>query len=215
VNVAVVLPETTVTEAGTVKAAALLNRLTVAPAALDTVAVQVALPPDPRLVGLHANPVTTTGAAREIVAVRVLPFNDAVRVAVWLLAMVPAVAVNVAVELPEATVTKAGMVNAAALLDKETAIPPVGAVVLKETVHADEPPVVSDAGTQLSPLTRGAAVIPPPTPVIGSEFASAVAPRAFVTAIAALVALDAIVTPSTATTPFCITAPFRPANTQV
>jgi hypothetical protein len=129
--------------------------------------------------------------------------------------MVPAVAVNVAVEFPDATVTKAGTVNAAALPDKETAIPPVGAGVLKETVHVDDPPVVSDAGTQLRPLTSGAAVTAPPTPVIGSESASALAPKAFVTAIAALVTPDASVTPTTAMIPFCITAPFRPASTQV
>ena len=81
-NVAVVLPEATVTDAGTGNAAALLDRLTVPPPVLDTVTVQVELPPDPRLVGLHVSPLTTVAVASEIVAVCVLPFNVAVMVAV-------------------------------------------------------------------------------------------------------------------------------------
>jgi hypothetical protein len=82
VNVAVVLPATTVTEAGTVNAPALSERVTVAPPVFDTVTVQVELPPDPRLVGLHANPLTTVAVASVIVAVAVLPFSAAVMVAV-------------------------------------------------------------------------------------------------------------------------------------
>ena len=81
-NVAVVLDAPTVTEAGTVSAAALLDRLTVAPPVFDTVTVHVALPPDPRLLGLHVSPLTTTGAASEMVVVRVLVPNVAVTVAV-------------------------------------------------------------------------------------------------------------------------------------
>ena len=82
VNVAVVLPDTTVTEAGTVNDAALLDNATVAPPAFDTVTVHVALPPDPRLAGAHIRPLTTVGVASAIVAVAVPPFNMAVRVAV-------------------------------------------------------------------------------------------------------------------------------------
>jgi hypothetical protein len=81
-NVAVVLPAPTVTEAGTVKAAVLLDSVTVAPPVFDTVTVHVALPPDPRLVGLHVNPLSPAAAARAIVAVAAPPFNLAVRVAV-------------------------------------------------------------------------------------------------------------------------------------
>ena len=82
VNVAVVLPDPTVTDAGTVSAAALSDSITVAPPVFDTVTVQVELAPDPRLAGVHVNPLSTAGAAREIVAVCVLPFNVAVIVAV-------------------------------------------------------------------------------------------------------------------------------------
>ena len=81
-NVAVVLAALTVTEAGTVSAAALLDRLTVAPPVFDTVTVHVALPPDPRLLGLHVSPLTTVAVARVIVAVWVLVPNVAVTVAV-------------------------------------------------------------------------------------------------------------------------------------
>jgi hypothetical protein len=81
-NVAVVLPAPTVTEAGTVRAVALLDSVTVAPPVFDTVAVQVELPPEPRLVGLHVNPLSTTGATSETEAVCVFPFSVAVTVAV-------------------------------------------------------------------------------------------------------------------------------------
>ena len=82
VNVAVVFPDPTVTEAGTVNAAALLDRLTTAPPVFDTVAVHVELPPAPRLAGVHVRPLSVGGVARAIVVVRVVLFNVAVRVAV-------------------------------------------------------------------------------------------------------------------------------------
>jgi hypothetical protein len=135
VKVAVVLPDATAAEAGTVNAAALLDTVTVAPPVCVTVTVQVALPPDPRLAGLHVSPLSNTGATSAIVAVCVLPFSVAVMVAVWLLAIVPAVAVKVAVVLPDATVTETGTVNAAALLDRVTVAPPVGAAELKAMVQ--------------------------------------------------------------------------------
>ena len=82
VNVAVVFPAPTVTEAGTVSAAASSDRDTTAPPVFDTVTVQVALAFGPRLAGVQFSPLTVTGATREIVAVRVLPFKVAVIVAV-------------------------------------------------------------------------------------------------------------------------------------
>jgi hypothetical protein len=214
-NVAVVLPDGTVTEAGAVNAAALPDKVTVAPAALDKVTVHVALAPDPRLAGLHVNPLNNAGAVSEIAVVCGLPFSVAVTVAVWLLAIVPAVAVKVAAVLPDPTVTAAGTVNAVMLQDKETTAPPTGAGASNETVHVSDPPVLNDTGTQLSALTTTGTVIATPRPVMGSEFASALAPKVFVTAIAVLLTPDAIVTLTTATTPFCITEPFMPASAQV
>src|ERR1039457_5354294 len=107
-NVAVVLPTPTVTEEGTVNAAALLDSVTVAPPDFDTVTVQVELPPDPRLAGAHASALSTTGATSEIASVCEFLFSVAVMVAVLSLVMPPAVAVNVAVVLPAPTVTEAG-----------------------------------------------------------------------------------------------------------
>ena len=82
VNVAVVLPAATATEAGTVNAPALSKRVTVAPPVFDTVTVQVELPPDPRLAGAHVSALTTVAVASAIVAVCVLAPSIAVRVAV-------------------------------------------------------------------------------------------------------------------------------------
>ena len=82
VNVAVVFPELTATVDDTLNPATLLDRATVAPPTLDTVAVQVEVAPDPRLVGVQANPISVTGGVKETVAVAVLPFRVAVTVAV-------------------------------------------------------------------------------------------------------------------------------------
>jgi len=82
VKVADVLPDPIVTEAGTVNAVALLDSATVAPAVFDTVTVHAALAPDPKLAGTHANPLSTTGATSDTVAVCVLPLSVAVMVAV-------------------------------------------------------------------------------------------------------------------------------------
>jgi len=82
VNVAVVLPAPTVTEAGTVSAPALLDSVTVAPLVFDTVTMHVELPPEPRLDGLHVSPLTPAVAAKAMVAVAVPPFSVAVMIAV-------------------------------------------------------------------------------------------------------------------------------------
>ena len=82
VNVAVVLPDPTVTDAGTVNEAALLDSVTTAPPVFETVTVHVELPPDPRLAGAHVKPPSVTGVVSEIAVACVLPFSVAVRIAV-------------------------------------------------------------------------------------------------------------------------------------
>jgi hypothetical protein len=149
-KLAVVLLDPTATEAGTVNAAALLDSVTVAPPVFDTVTVQVALPPDPRLAGLHVSPLSSTGATNEIVAVCVLPFSVAVMVAVWLLAIVPVAAVKVAVVLLDPTATEAGTVNAAALLDSVTVAPPVCVTVTVQVALLPDPRL---DGLHVSPLS--------------------------------------------------------------
>jgi hypothetical protein len=125
------------------------------------------------------------------------------------------VAVNVAVVLPDPTVTEAGTVSAAALLDKETTAPPAGAEAFSETVHVDDPPEPRDAGAQLSALRVGSGAVPvtmPPRPLTGSEVPVAETPNVFATLIAVLATPDAIVTLTTATTPFCITVVLKPTS---
>ncbi len=56
------------------------------------------------------------------------------------------VTVKVAVVAPTATVTLAGTVAAALLLDSVTTAPPVGAALLKVTVPVDEVPPVTEVG---------------------------------------------------------------------
>ena len=56
-----------------------------------------------------------------------MPPKDAVTLAVWLVVIVPAVAVKVAVDVPAATMAEAGTVSDGLLLDSATGTPPLGA----------------------------------------------------------------------------------------
>jgi hypothetical protein len=71
-------------------------------------------------------------------------------VAVWLLVIVPAVAVKVAVVVVVPTVTDDGTVKAVTLLDSVTVAPPVCVTV---TVHVELPPVDRLVGTHATPLS--------------------------------------------------------------
>ena len=80
----VVAPAATLTEAGTVKAAWLLLKDTVAPpagAGLESVTVHELVAFGPRLVGLHASEDTSTGTTRLMLAVLEVLFNVAVTIA--------------------------------------------------------------------------------------------------------------------------------------
>ena len=83
-NVAELAAAGTVTEAGTVSVALLLDTVTIVPpvgAALLRVTVQVLEALGPRLLGLQASAVTDTGATRLTLALAELPLYVAVRVA--------------------------------------------------------------------------------------------------------------------------------------
>ena len=86
VKLAVVAPDATVTEGGTVSAVLLLSEsVTVEPpggAACDSVVVQVELPPELIVAGEHCNDVTVTVPVGVTVttAVAELPLSDAVTV---------------------------------------------------------------------------------------------------------------------------------------
>ena len=81
----------------------------------------------PRLVGLQAKAVTMVGATRVMVTLCEPVPSVAVTVADWLLAIVPVVALNVALVAAAATVTDAGTVNTVLVLVRVTTLPPVGA----------------------------------------------------------------------------------------
>ena len=85
-NVAVVAFAATLTDAGAVRAGdALLVKVTTAPptgAALDRVAVQVALPFEERVAAVQESALMVTGACKVTVAVAVVPFRVPVSVAV-------------------------------------------------------------------------------------------------------------------------------------
>ena len=82
-----------------------------------------------------------------------LPFNPAVNVALTVVAVLPAEAVNVAKVCPAAIDTLEGTVTVELLLDSETVVPPVGAVPLIVTVQLADPGPVTVPGVQLRVVT--------------------------------------------------------------
>ena len=139
VKVAVVAPAATVTLPGTVAAALLLDSDTIAPPD-GAAAVKVTVPwdeaPPIRLAGLT---VTDDSAADCGLTVSIAFFETPLYEPVieTLVAEETELVetVKVAVAAPAATVTLAGTVAAALLLDSDTTAPPEGAAVVKVTVH--------------------------------------------------------------------------------
>src|SRR5579872_3388265 len=136
VKVAVEAPPATVTDAGTVSTLAMPPVIvTVDPpagAAWFIVTVHVVPAFDARLDDKHVSPVTVIGATSDIVNV----CAPAPSVAVWLVNSDPAVAVNVAVDEPPATVIDAGTVSTLAIPPVIVTVePPVGAAWFIVTVH--------------------------------------------------------------------------------
>src|SRR5689334_20518226 len=111
VKLADVAPKDTVTAAGTMNVAALLNRLISAPpvnAAFESVTEQVEVPPESRLVGEQENELIVGLTNNEIEVLEELPLYEAVIFADPSAEMLPAVAVKLADVAPEDTVTVAG-----------------------------------------------------------------------------------------------------------
>ncbi len=79
------------------------------------------------LIGLQESAETKVGATRVKPALCEDPLSVAVTVAAWVVVMVPTVAVKLAETALAATVTEAGTVSAALLLEIPTTLPPVGA----------------------------------------------------------------------------------------
>jgi len=73
--------------------------------------------------------------------------------AVWFELKDDTVAVKPAVVAPAPTVTPAGTVALALLLDSVTSSPPPGAAAVSVTVHAEVPGAFTAPGAQFTPLT--------------------------------------------------------------
>ena len=157
VKLAVVAPAATVTLAGTVAAALLLDMLTASPpvgAALPRVTVPVEEVPPATAVGFTDTD-ETAGGFTVNAAVCVPPLNVAEMVADAALATAVVVMVKVAVVAPAATVTLAGTDAAALLLERVTLRPPVGAALPSVTVPVDEVPPVTEVGFIATDETTG------------------------------------------------------------
>jgi hypothetical protein len=158
VKVAEVLPEGTVTEAGTVSALALLAKATAsaAGAGVAKVTVHVAL----ELFGITG--ILSTADSAQVkaestpagftvrVAVCARPFNFAVIVAAVGFKTGVVVAVKVPADLPAAMVKVAGTVTFAELLVRVMEAPPEAAPAGKFIVHVLEAPANTVAGAQLT-----------------------------------------------------------------
>ena len=156
VKLALVAPEATVTDDGTVTDALLLVRLTAWPplgAAAVSVAVQLSVPApviDP-LVQLSSLSCCCGAlvAPRLMLVVNDAPPDDAVSVAVCAVETAAIVAVKLALVSPEATVTDDGTVTDALLLVRLTAWPPLGATAVSVAVQLSVPAPVIDPLVQL------------------------------------------------------------------
>lgn len=106
--------------------------------------------PKARLVGLTASCAVPAFSWSETVLL--IPPAEAVKVTVWAVVTVDAVAVNVAVEAPAATVTDAGTVTELLLLASATANPPVPAAAVRETEQLSVTAPVNELLLQLTLL---------------------------------------------------------------
>jgi hypothetical protein len=232
-KLAVAEPAGTVTvDAGTGSNVFVLEREIVVPpagATLFSATVHAALAPGVKTEGLQDSEERVTGeavgATNEIVTLCETPFRVARRVAFWLLVIVAAVALNVAVEEPAETVivdTWPG--RSATVLASEIVVPPPAGAWLRVTVHEALDPEVSAVGLQDKDVRVGPDAPDPDTPVPDTvpplaEMASADpaldVDTAFPNAIAVLVIPEAIVKVTVATMPFWIAVGFIPQATQL
>ena len=87
-------------------------------------------------------------------AVAELPLINAVTVTAWFAVTVPAVAVKLAVVVPDATVTDAGIVSAVLLPSESVTVePPVGAACDSVAVQVELPPELMVVGEHCSDVT--------------------------------------------------------------
>ena len=127
--------------------------------------------------------------------------------AVWLLEILPTVAVKVAVVAPGATVTDPGTLTAALLLDSDTSAPPAAAGCAIVTVHEDVPPALIVVGlhAMLLRLVGNVTAMFPLFPAAATLLPSGAAASTLVTAIVTVpdAALESVAF-TTATVPLLI-----------
>ena len=138
-----------------------------------------------------------------------------------MLARLPVVALKLAVLAPAATVTEAGTVKAAMLLERVMIAPPVGAAPLRVTVQAEVELEPKEVGEQVKleivPVAGAKTEIEPPVPEIAVPIPVGDDPAVPVMVRGATVPLAAVpsVTVAVATVPLPITVAFMPLATQV
>jgi hypothetical protein len=140
---------------GAASAALLVATFTVRPsagAAAVSPTVQETEPPAATLAGVQLRLAREDGAATFSVALRVLPLNVAVIVAVVLADTAPAVAVKVVESCPAAIETGPAALMGP-LVPSCTDAPPAGAPADRATVHVVEPDELTVAGLQLKTAT--------------------------------------------------------------
>ena len=142
-NVALLAPFPIATLPGVDSCALSSDNVTVAPPAeaLSKSTVQLALCPLFRLLGAHVSEDSTAGEIRLTLVVRDTPPATAVTVAVCPTVTSAPVAVKAAVVCPAITVTLAGTLRLALLLDKLTPNPPAGAAAVRVTLQERLPGV--------------------------------------------------------------------------
>jgi hypothetical protein len=202
------------TEAGAVSNALLLENATAPPPVFVSVTVQLLDAPLPNVAGAQTTELMAGGAVSAMAADRDNPFNDAVTVAAWSLAITPALAEKIAVLAPEATETDAGTVTSALLLESAT-VPPLDPE--SETVQVLEAPELNDDGVQAKPVTIGnpteGDVTVPPVPLRSRACPSGEAEMVSVIPNAVVAPAEGdSVTLITATTPFWMVFAFNPAR---
>ena len=130
--------------------------------------------PPATVAGAQTTPVNWTGATRFSVKDREVPLALAEMLAVWLAAIVPTVTAKLPDVDPEATVTLAGTVALALLLERATASPPLGAAALSVAVQTEEPGAFTLDGLHVKVLgvtgVGGTTVMIPFVPDEGMEF---------------------------------------------
>jgi len=154
VKVALLRPAPILTLAGTVTAALLLDRVTLAAltAAAVNVTVQVEVPGAFTVPGEQLKLLICAAAARLMVAGWLCPFKVPVTVAFWVLLTVPEVAVKVALPWPDVTTTLAGTVSNPLLLTSET-VAALVAALFKLTVQVLDALLPNVEGAQASELS--------------------------------------------------------------